>query len=282
LNTILSIKKRGFQIALLLLSILIIGQDGFGGTLEKSTGARYTKKRKAGQGGRGRQGQFEVFKDNLDIFLGPSFNIASGNFIDNQKGNLASSNKSFVYTDKPTTSFLYFMAGAQYRFVLDPKSDVSSYFSFGFGFLYQKRGFTHALEMINKSVTLYEDKINLTEKYRAHYISLPITARVGKAFYGELGVSLDFLAAGTLYREMERGTFGDSTNIEYYSTFYKKDYTTRKVQPIMSIGYCLGVGYNFTSNVGVRLFGTLGKNYFAKGSDFDNLQLSFQLVGIIN
>lgn len=239
------------------------------------------KKRR--KGGKGRGGELEFFKDNLDIFAGPSFNMASGPFVDSPVSLLKSSNKDFKYSDSPSKNLISFIAGAQYRIFLNPKAEgFNSYLSFGFGLIYQRRGFSHTLSMINSSILQYEDKIVLTEKYRANYISVPISIRVGKQVFGEFGFTADILASGTLSREMERGTSGDSIFAYYYSTFYKNDYKTGKVQPKVGLGYMFGAGYEFTENFGIRLFGTLSNKYFIKGPDLSNFQFSVQLIGTIN
>lgn len=258
-----------------MLLILLSCQIATAGIYEKSN---LNKRRK---GGRGRG--LEFFKDNLDIFIGPSFNMASGSFADNPVSLLKSNNPNFIYSDSPSKNLFYFIAGAQYRFFLNPKGDgFQSYLSFGAGLMYQKRGYSHTLQMINKSILTYEDKIVLEEKYRAHYVSIPLTARIGKQVFGELGVTADILASGSLAREMERGTSGDSIFVYYYSTFYKNEYKTSKVQPRIGLGYLFGAGYEFSENFGIRLFGTLSNRYFIKGPDLQNLQLSIQLIGTIN
>jgi len=239
------------------------------------------KKRR--KGGRGGQRDLEFFKDNFDIFIGPSFNMASGEFAGSPVALLKSNNKDYVYSDSPSKNSFFFIAGAQYRFFLNPKSDgFPSYLSFGAGLMYQKRGYSHTLQMINKSILTYEDKIVLLEKYNAHYVSVPLSVRIGKQVFGEFGFTADILASGTLKREMERGTTGDSLFAYYYSTFYKNDYKTSQVQPKLSLGYMFGAGYEFTENFGIRLFGTLSNKYFIKGPDLSNFQFSIQLISTIN
>jgi len=260
-----------------MLLMLLACQIATAGIFEKSL----LKKRR--KGGRGGGSDLEFFKDNLDIFIGPSFNMASGPFAGSPVSLLKSTNTSYLYSDSPSKYLFFFMAGAQYRFFLNPKSEgFQSFLSFGAGLMYQKRGYSHTLQMINKSITLYEDKIVLLEKYRAHYVSVPLSVRIGKQVFGEVGVTADILASGTLAREMERGTSGDSIFAYYYSTFYKNDYKTSSVQPKVSLGYMFGAGYEFTENFGMRLFGTLSNKYFIKGPDLSNFQFSIQFVGTLN
>lgn len=255
--------------------LLLSCQIATAGIYEKSL----LKKRRKGGRGNG----LEFFKDNFDIFIGPSFNMASGEFSESPVGLLKSTNNSYVYSDSPSKNLFFFMAGAQYRFFLNPKSQgFDSYLSFGAGLMYQKRGYSHTLQMVNKSILTYEDKIVLLEKYRAHYVSIPLSVRIGKQVFGEFGFTADILASGTLEREMERGTSGDSLFAYYYSTFYKNEYKTTKVQPKVSLGYMFGAGYEFTENFGMRLIGTLSNKYFIKGPDLSNFQFSIQLIGTIN
>ena len=258
-----------------MLLLLLACQIATAGIYEKSL---LKKRRKGGKGN-----DLEFFKDNLDIFVGPSFNMASGEFADSPVSLLKSTNTNYIYTDAPSKNLFFFMAGAQYRFFLNPKSEgFQSYLSFGAGLMYQKRGYSHTLQMINKAITTYEDKIVLIEKYRAHYVSIPLSIRIGKQVFGEFGVTADILASGTLARDMERGTSGDSIYAYYYSTFYKNEYKTGKVQPTVGLGYMFGAGYEFTENFGIRLFGTLSNKYFIKGPDLSNIQFSVQLIGTIN
>ena len=245
---------------------------------DKSSKTEFHKKRRRGGGG-----DFEVFRNNLDFFAGPSFNMASGDFISNQVSYLKSNDKKFEYTSAPKKNLINFIAGLDYRLVTNPKADgFASYLSYGIGLFYQRRGFSQELTMINKNFIQLEDKTSLIETYRASYISLPVSIRVGKKVFGEVGVTLDFLAFGTLQREMYRGTFGDSANVYYYGTSDIRDFKTGKVQPAASLGYCFGAGYEFNEHFGARLFGTFGNNYFTKGEDFNNLQISIQIIGTLN
>jgi hypothetical protein len=257
-----------------ILLMLIACQIASAGTFEKSL----LKKRR-----RGGKNSLEFFKDNFDIFVGPSFNMASGAFADGPVSMLKSNNSAYAYSDSPSKNLFFFTAGAQYRFFLNPRSEgIESYLSFGAGLMYQKRGYSHTLQMINKSIVKYEDKIVLMEIYRAHYVSIPLSVRIGKRVFGEFGVTADVLASGTLSREMERGTSGDSLFAYYYSTFYKNEYKTGKVQPKIGLGYMFGTGFEFSENFGIRLFGTLSNKYFIKGPDLSNFQFSIQLIGTIN
>jgi hypothetical protein len=261
----------------ILLALVFIGQAVFAGTHNTN------KRRKGGRGGGRGYSDFEVFQHNFDLFIGPSYNMASGPFVDNGAESLKSNNTAYKYTDKASKNFISAMVGIQYRFFMNPKADgFLSNIAFGTGILYQRRGFTHDLEMINKSISLFEDKININEKFRANYLSIPLSLHIGKQFFGMVGATVDILASGSMTRDLERGTWGDSSSTVYFSTYYKQEFKTGNVQPKISLGYCFGAGYNFNENSGIRFFGTLGNNYFTKGSDFENLQLSIQLIATLN
>jgi hypothetical protein len=235
------------------------------------------KKRRGGRGG------FEVFQKNFEIFLGGGINIASGGYFGAMSSFYASNNKGFKFTTASSKNLLTGVFGAQYRHVFDPKSEgFASYLSFGAGLMYQRRGFSTELTMINQNISIYEDKTLITEKFRSGYLSVPLTIRVGKKVYAEGGVMLDMPIFGKMVRELERGIWGDSTDIVYYTTFDKKDFKTGGVLQKASLGYCFGAGLCVNEFFGIRLWGTMANRYFAKGPDVKSMQFTFQMIGTFN
>lgn len=253
----------------------------FLGTFESA--ADPMKKRR--KGGKGMSSELEVFQNNLEIFLGPCVSIASGDFMTQPSSYLKSNNQNYRYTFDNNKTRLSYQFGASFRLVPQPKADhFMRYLSFSAGLMFQRLGFDQTITLTTVKEGSYIDKIDLKEKYRSNYLVIPVMARIGRRVYGELGFTADIHTNGVLDRVMERGDLysTDTTASSNYLTLANTTYNTSKVQPKLSLGYCLAAGFMFSETFGCRFFINTNNRFFINNPNLGHTQYGFQLVGSIN
>jgi hypothetical protein len=239
------------------------------------------KRRKGG----GSNSELEVFQNNLELFLGPCVSVASGDFLNSPLSFLKSNNQTYKYTYSNTKLRLSYQVGANFRLVPQPKADYfMRYLSFSAGLMYQRLGYDQTITLTTVKEGSYIDRIDLKEKYRSNYMAIPIMVRVGRRLFGEFGISADIHMNGVLDRVMERGDLysTDTTANSNYLTLANTSYNTSKVQPKLSIGYCLAAGFMFSEHFGCRFFLNTNNRYFINEPNLGHTQYGFQLIGSIN
>lgn len=212
-----------------------------------------------------------------DLFIGPSMNFASGDYIDYQKlyYGTANSNFSITGTFKNQT---YFTAGAQARVFpfRKPESPLSA-ISFTAGLSFLRKGFTHDVLLMNKGLD-YTDETHLKEEFDATFLASHLMVRYGKRLYAEGGISIDWFLSGVRNQELLRKTSGPDAYLGAFETTANVDYNlTTKTMNSQSLGWVFGVGYQITDMFGVRFFNNLNSGFF-KDSKLQNYQPSLQVT----
>lgn len=260
--------------------LLALAMTGIAPTVSE---ANPLKKRR--KGGGGSNSELEVFQNNLELFLGPCVSVASGDFLNSPLSFLKSSNQTYKYTASNTKLRISYQVGANFRLVPQPKADhFMRYLSFSAGLMYQRLGYDQNITLTTIKEGSYIDKIDLKEKYRSNYLAIPVMVRIGRRLFGELGLSADVHMNGVLDRIMERGDLysTDTTANSNYLTLANTSYNTAKVQPKISIGYCLAAGFMFSEHFGCRFFLNTNNRYFINEPNLGHTQYGFQLIGSIN
>lgn len=212
-----------------------------------------------------------------DLFVGPTMNFASGDYIDYQKLYYGTSNSNFSIsgTFKNQT---FFTAGAQARVFpfRKPESPLSA-LSFTAGLSYLQKGFTHDVLLVNKSLD-YSDETHLKEEFNASFLATHLMVRYGKRLYAEAGVSIDWFLSGVRNQELLRKSSGANAYQGPFETTANVDYNlTTKTMNSQSLGWVFGVGYQITGMFGVRFFNNLNSGFF-KDSKLQNYQPSLQIT----
>lgn len=215
----------------------------------------------------------------VDGAIGPAYNFASGPLIEAQKEVYKSPFKELETTGS-FKNLLTLTGNIQFRYVpMAGQNRWLEMLSIGAGFGLVRKGFEHDYESFNKSFG-YEDITIVSEKFRANYITLPITARYGGALYGFGGVQIEFLSGGFMERKIERTSFGEKAFLDSYFTYFSQDYgLTSKIMATPSVAYMFGLGYNIHPNVGVRWLGMTSSHFFKDGPALNNFQTSIQITG---
>ncbi len=240
-------------------------------------------------------GDMEIFKQNVDIFIGPGYHSGSGVFLDDLERNLNEAqigfNKSEVMID-PT--FITLMIGAQYRYIPKFKEDgFPSYLSFAAGFSFQRRGYefsqTRILNTGNPAIT---DVLILKEKLRSSYLNIPLSVHFGRRIFLEAGLSLDVLVSGKMKTTLDRDKQVDESSLKdsgslSFGAAFKGEKKTNSIQPFISPGLTYGAGMFFSENVGIRFMATYNNKFFAtdsnpENSNFSSSIFSIQLLGCVN
>lgn len=240
-------------------------------------------------------GNLEIFKQNVDIFIGPGYHSGSGVFLDDLALNLDAVQKGFNKSEVMVdASFFTLMLGAQYRYIPKFKEDgFPSYLSYAAGFSFQRRGYefsqTRILTSTSPAIT---DVLILTQKVRSSYVNIPLSVHFGKRVFLEAGLSLDVLVSGkmdvTLDREkqVDETTLPGSGSLSFGAAFVGEK-KTNSIQPFISPGFTYGAGMFFSENVGIRFMATYNNKFFVTGSNpensnFSSTIFSIQLLGCVN
>jgi hypothetical protein len=239
--------------------------------------------------------ELEIFRHNLDIFLGPALHIGNGTFFDEIEAGISKSSTTF----KPgaiTINKIFFSGtgGVQYRNTpWNEKDGLAGMLSFSAGLGFQQRGYEYKYEYssIKQSDTI-TDFFNINESCRANYLTIPISARIGRRIFLDAGITMDFMIFGTTEVILERsaGYTGDPRKNPGYSSFfggYTRSYRIQKAVPLMSLGYAVFGGINFSENIGIRLGANMNNAFFKENSNpsnsnFGSVIFSVQLIGGIN
>ena len=239
--------------------------------------------------------ELEVFKHNLDIFAGPATHSASGVFLDELLVDIKRNQLGFGATQASIdASFFTVLGGVQYRTCPGYRDrGFLSMLSYAIGFTYQRRGYSYNFEKRSvKNSQIYTDILQVSQKTRASYLSVPLSFRVGRRFFVEAGLSLDFLLAGNAEFDLERsaGLTGELDNEEGYLSSFgvaQKSYRLRKIAPFASPGFTMSSGFYFNENIGFKVCANFSNAFFreestVEGSNFGTTLLSVQLNGCIN
>jgi len=251
------------------------------------------KRRRPGAGGL--FPELEIFRHNLDFFIGPSVHIANGTFFDELEAEITKSSATFQ-PGKVTTTKMFFSGtgGLQYRNTpWYDKNGIAGLLSFSAGLAFQQRGYEYKYEYgsVKQSDTL-TDYFTLSQNCRANYLTVPLSARIGRRIFLDAGITLDFLILGTTEVILERsaGYTGNPVKNPGYSSFfggYNRSYSIQKAVPLMGLGYAVFGGINFSENIGIRVGANLNNTFFKENSNpsnsnFGSVIFSVQLIGGIN
>lgn len=212
-----------------------------------------------------------------DVFVGPSMNFASGDYIDYQKLYYGTANPNFSITGTFKNQ-TYFTAGAQARVYpfRKPESPLSA-LSFTAGLSFLQKGFTHDVLLVNKSLD-YTDETKLKEEFNASFLASHLMVRYGKRLYAEAGISIDWFLSGVRNQDLTRKSSGANAYQGAFETTANVDYNlTTKTMNSQSLGWVFGVGYQITDMFGVRFFNNLNSGFF-KDSKLQNYQPSLQVT----
>jgi hypothetical protein len=240
-------------------------------------------------------GDLEIFKQNVDIFIGPGYHTGAGVFLDDLALNLDASQKGFNKSEiMVDASFITLMLGAQYRYIPKFKENgFPSYLSYAVGFSFQRRGYefsqTRILGTSNAAIT---DVFILKQKLRSSYLNVPLTVHFGRRVFLEAGLSLDVLVSGKMEvnldreKQVDESTLSESGSLSFGATFVGEK-KTNSIQPFISPGLTYGAGMFFSENVGSRFMATYNNKFFVTGSNpensnFSSTIFSIQLLGCVN
>lgn len=254
----------------------------------------YTKRRRK-SGGKGIFSELEVFRHNLDMFLGPSLHIGNGSYFDELQNEISRTTVNF----KPGSAtvnkmFITGTLGIQYRNMIKPDGDgIIGLISLAGGLAFQQRGYEYKYEIsYKKQSDTLSDFFNFSENCRANYLSVPLSVRIGRRAFIDAGLNLDFLISGNSEVDLERsaGYTGDvSKNPGYQSFFggYKGEFNIQNVLPVVTLGYSVFGGINFNENFGMRMGVNMNNSFFKENSNpansnFSSMIFTIQLIGSIN
>jgi Outer membrane protein beta-barrel domain len=240
-------------------------------------------------------GDLEIFKKNLDIFIGPGYHSGSGVFLDDLALNLNAAQKGFSMSEvKVDASFFTLMLGAQYRYIPKFKDNgFASYLSYAAGLSFQRRGYefsqTRILNTGNPAIT---DVFILKGKVRSSYINIPLSVHFGRRVFLEAGLSLDVLVSGKMEQTLDRekqvdeSILTNSGSLSFGAALVGEN-KTNSIQPFVSPGFTYGAGMFFSENVGIRFMATYNNKFFVTGSNpensnFSSTIFSVQLLGCVN
>jgi len=234
------------------------------------------KRKQQRRGGKKSKSPEGVKMLNLDLFIGPSMNLASGNFVEFQKEYYETGSTLFP-TEVKTTDFYWVNAGGQLR--VNPfleSNPILSYLGFAFGLNYFQRGYASEFVMQNLSLK-YLDQTSIKESYRTNYIGSSLMIRFGNRLYAEAGASLDWLLFGKKTFELSRFSFGEESYDGEFSTGQTStENLDSKIIKSGGLGWCFSLGFNFTDYVGIRAFANTNSTFFKEGANLTNQQFSLQ------
>jgi len=262
------------------------GLDAFSiSTLNSNGSKRKKSKKKSGSKTRVKKSDNKsgIKMLNGDFFIGPTSNIATGNFIELQRLFYESGSDKFP-TEFTSKNFIWFTAGGAIR--INPFADSNpylAYLGFSLGVSYFQRGFSSSLRMQNLNLD-YTDETIINESFNANYLSNSILVRYGNKIYIEGGVTIDWFLNGNRTYELKRATSGENAYEGSFETFQKQPDEKLSSEQIKNggIGFCMGLGYNITKAFGLKVNAHNNSMYFTSGANISNLQLSALATILIN
>lgn len=240
--------------------------------------------------------EMEIFKHNADIFIGPAMYSGSGPFLDELLLGLKVNQPGFGTSEGTTdASFITGTGGFQYRICPGYKErGFINLLSYAFGCYYQRRGYSYVLEKASKVNSVeVADLLVIREKIRTNYISIPVSARLGRRLFIEAGLSFDFLLQGRSEFELERSSgptgAAPDNGAGYLSSFgdSKRISGMKKVIPFVAPSIIASTGFYFNENTGIRFFANFSNAFFKADSNpeklnFASSMFSVQLISCIN
>lgn len=235
----------------------------------------------------------EIFRHNADVFAGPAYHISSGDFFSNLDAFSQKNKNSSFFRDSVSyqTNFISATGGAQYRIIPNHKDrGFLSLISYAAGISIQRRGYSFSYESNIKNLPdSVSNSLTITEKVRATYVNIPLSARLGKRVFVEGGISLNFLLSGTSQVNMDRQQNVNGTKVvdNPVNATIEPRRSLGKVLPFVSPGLIFSAGMYFNENLGFRFCANLPGNFFKADSNpdksnFKSTVLSLQLLGCIN
>jgi hypothetical protein len=269
------------------------GNKSISGTSEQNGG---TRRRKPGRG-KSMFDELEIFKHNADIFVGPAYHMGNGDFftyISESEKSLDQKNFN-KFSISATPSFLSVAGGIQYRIIPNHKDrGFASMISYAAGLSIFKRGYDLKY---TKSLTLPGgrdvengdvDNIEYSEKVRATYLSIPVSARIGRRLFIEAGLGLNFMVHGISDAVLIRSNVFSSDPGKGYSYDYPNKMRLKGILPFFSPGLNFSTGFHFNENLGFRISACMVGGFFKNGTNppdnqnFNSTIFSLQLLGCIN
>lgn len=223
--------------------------------------------------------QKDVSLFNIDVFAGPALNNATGDFLKFQEGYYETGQPYLVAAGEFKN---YFGATGGLAIRIAPwwnNSGVMSELSFWTGMQYFRRGLVHQFSMENFRVKPASDFTRWRESYSSNHISIPLMARFGSKFHIETGIAPELFLGGIMEQEIKRQSFGNSAFAggfdEQETISYKLSGKTMKT---LTMGFNLGLGYNFVQEFGMKLFVNYNTGYFKEQPSLKQTQASLLLV----
>ena len=239
--------------------------------------------------------EMEIFKNNLDVFAGPSIHSGSGDYLGALTEGMKAPQTNFESRGSVDAGFISAVAGIQYRIIPGHKDKgITSLLSYAAGLSYQRRGYSYEFEKrrIGVDAKYVNDNVLIKEKVRANYINVPLSVRFGRRLFIEAGLSLDFLLSGKsdFYLERAMAPSDNSNGNDGVTDFYvihERVSKLDKVLPFVSPGFQVSGGLNFNENLGFRMAGNFNRAFFKSGvspddTNFGSSIFSIQLIGCIN
>jgi hypothetical protein len=253
------------------------------------TSLAYPPKGKSAKSSRGEHKKMNKLL-NGDLFLGPAFVRTQGDFLEYQTQYYFTGTSQLPAAGTFNQRMTIFQKGAQLRVApFYNEKGALSWLSFGIGFMNNRKGFSHEFSIQNRMVN-YSDITVVNEKYRADYLSIPISLRFGNRIYADLGVCFDNLLSGemnqTIVRETREANVGGASVQPFkpaFSTSAQYNYSlTSKVMKSTVTGVVFGAGAHITKNVGLRLFAHSNNGFFSQEPNLRQFVFSTQAIFTIN
>ncbi len=236
--------------------------------------------------------EMEIFKHNLDIFVGPAIHSGSGEYLTSLEEGLKLPQALFKSDGSVDAGFFTVMGGLQYRAIPAYKDKgILSLLSYAGGFNIQRRGYSYQLEKQRIDANAF-DGVIIKENVRATYLNVPLSVRFGRRIFVEAGLSLDFMVMGNSELTMERSlatseNAPENSGIVEFFAEHKRVSKLGGILPFMSPGFTVSSGLYFTENVGFRVCGNFNNAFFKANTNPDNYNFgsslfSVQLLGCIN
>ena len=227
---------------------------------------------------------------NGDFFLGPAFLRTQGDYLEYQTQYYFTGTSQLPVNGTFNLRMTFFQFGAQLRVApFYDKKGALSWLSFGLGLMNNGKGFSHEFSIQNRMVN-YNDVTVVNEKYRADYISVPLTVRFGNRIYADFGVCFDNLLSGTMNQTIVRET--SEINVSgasvqpfkpAFQTAAEYNYPlTSKVMKSTVAGVVFGAGGHITKNIGVRVLAHSNNGFFKDEPSLRQFVFSTQAIFTIN
>jgi hypothetical protein len=213
-----------------------------------------------------------------EIFVGGTVSFSTGKFINEHKvfHDISYSDADISGKVKP---ILFFDAGAQGRVVAGDEGLLSR-FSVSLGLFYSKRGFNHIYSYTSTNSSLdINDKMEYSERYTLHHLSVPILIRYGKKWFVEAGPSIDHFVSASRKQTLTRKISGNDAYEGGFSTTEKdKQHLDKSLFEEHPAGLIIGLGTCLNDNFSIRLTNHLFTKTFTKGDDFKSYNLQLEII----